>query len=95
MREEALNNPEKWDCLTFLRHDGQVDSVIDTNPYNSKGTQSFRTLLSSKISENRVLKPFDGYCQPLPHTPDVVLRGFVSISKHPDRSHKHEPYWIH
>ena len=48
MRDETLNYPEKWDCLTFLRHDGLIDSVIDTNPYNSKGTQSFRTLLSSR-----------------------------------------------
>ena len=92
MREETLKNPERWDCLTFVRKDGKIWSVIDTSPYNSKGTQSFRTLLSSKISENRVLKPFDGYGNPLPHTPETVLRGFASITKHPHRCHKHRSY---
>ena len=49
LRAETLRSPDVQDCLVFIRKSGEVDSVIDTNPYNSKGNQSFRTLLSKKI----------------------------------------------
>ena len=36
--------------------------------------------------------PLDGYLKPLPPTPPTVLRGFVSITNHPDRQHQHKYY---
>ena len=77
----------------FTRNLGEVDSVIFTNPYNSKGNQSFRTLLSKKIGSTRLLNPYDEYFNPLPHTPDTILRGLVSINKHPERQHEHKSYY--
>ena len=36
--------------------------------------------------------PYDGYLEHLPHDPETVLRGIISISNHPDRRHQHKPY---
>ena len=36
----------------------------------------------------------NGNLEPLPMTPETVLRGFVSINKHPDRNHPHISYHI-
>lgn len=87
-----MSNPDIWDALVFKRTTGIIDSVLDINPYNSKGTQSFRTLLSAKIGTQRVMLPLDGHLNPLPHDPPTVLRGFASISKHPDRKHANKSY---
>ena len=76
----------------FTRTNGILDSVVDPAPYNSCGTQSFRTLLSAKLGSNRWMVPYDGYLKPLPHDPEIVLRGFISITNHPDRKHDHKSY---
>ena len=89
-----LASPERWRKLTFLRHTGVLDTVIDLNPYNSKGTQPFRTLLSAKIGSSRYMRPYNGFLKPLPANPETVLRGFNSITNHPERKHKHTPYTI-
>lgn len=65
---------------------------MDIAPYNSLGTQSFRTLLSTQIGTQRPMLPLDGFMNPLPPNPLTVLRGFVNITNHPDRAHKHEYY---
>ena len=36
--------------------------------------------------------PYDGYLKHLPHNPETVLRGFISITNHPDRKHQHKSY---
>ena len=36
--------------------------------------------------------PLDGYLKPLHHTLETVLRGFASITNHPDRRHQHKYY---
>ena len=60
LRKETLENPEIQDCLTFKRNNNVIDSVIDNAPYNSKGNQPLRTLLSSKVGSNRFMTPYDG-----------------------------------
>ena len=94
MREETLAHLERWSKLTFQSKTGEWESVIDLNPYNSKGTQSFRTLLSAKIGSSRYMRPYNGFLQPLPENPETILRGFNSITIHPQRKHKHKLYTI-
>ena len=94
LREETLRDPVLWDCLTFVGTTGIINSVIDLTPYNSKGNQALRTLMSSKRGSSRILKPYDGYFQPLPLEPKTIVRGFASIEKHPNRTHSHTSYWI-
>ena len=69
-----------------------MDSVVDIAPYNSRGNQFLRTLLSAKVGSNRWMLPLDGYLKPLHHTLETVLRGFASITNHPDRRHQHKYY---
>ena len=40
------------------------------------------------------MRPYDGFCNPLPADPYTVIKGFASIDKHPDRAHEHESYKI-
>ena len=94
LRNKTLNNPVLWDALVFTRTSGAKDSVIDIAPYNSKGSQSFRTLLSAKLGTQRFMLPLDGHLRPLPQNPITVLRGFASILNHPDRRHDHKYYTI-
>ena len=94
LREETLRNPKRWNNLTYKDKHSNLSSVIDTIPYNSKGNQSFRTLLSAKIGTNRWMLPYDGYFNRLPSDPQTILRGFASISDYPDRNHGHKSYKI-
>ena len=40
------------------------------------------------------MTPYDGYFNPLPPDPITVLRGFSSITKHPERQHHHSFYEV-
>ena len=36
--------------------------------------------------------PYDGYLNPLEHTPDTILRGLAGITSHPNRNCEHKSY---
>ena len=55
LRAETLRNPSKWFNLTYMHVNGMLESVIDLAPYNSKGNQAFRTILSSKVWSTHIL----------------------------------------
>ena len=54
LRNESQANSDKQDCLTYTdRETSRISSVIDIAPYNSKGSQAFRTLFSAKVGISR------------------------------------------
>lgn len=84
-------NPIKWQHLLYTNLSGDLETVLDDQPYNSKGTQTLRCILSAPKNTLDWMRPRKHDGSFMEHTPDTILAAMCGVSKHHEsRNFEHQ-----